>query len=64
MLIMAQANGTWWRLLLGKDTCSSIFCGVPFGFTADEINAWVNREEDLRYGRVYIYLLILADAPE
>ena len=41
-----QAQWKWAMvaLITGRQSSScTVFAGVPFGFTADEINAWVNR---------------------
>ena len=43
--------------ITGKVPAAQFFAGVPFGFTADEINAWVNRGGGLSFGKNYINLL-------
>ena len=37
---MGHGGAYYWK---GKVPAAQFFAGVPFGFTADEINAWVNR---------------------
>ena len=37
---VGHGGGYYWK---GKVPAAQFFAGVPFGFTADEINAWVNR---------------------
>ena len=37
---MGHGGAYYWK---GKIPAAQFFAGVPFGFTADEINAWVNR---------------------
>ena len=42
---MGHGGAYYWK---GKVPAAQFFAGVPFGFTADEINAWVNRGGGLR----------------
>ena len=37
---MGHSGGYFWK---GKAPAAQFFTGVPFGLTADEINAWTNR---------------------
>ena len=37
---MGHGGAYYWK---GKVPAAQFFAGVPFGFTADEINAWVYR---------------------
>jgi len=42
---MGHGGAYYWK---GKVPAAQFFAGVPFGFTADEINAWVNRGGGLK----------------
>jgi TRAP-type mannitol/chloroaromatic compound transport system substrate-binding protein len=45
---MGQSGGYFWK---GKVPAAQFFTSVPFGLTADEINAWVNRGGGLELWR-------------
>ena len=49
---MGHGGAYYWK---GKVPAAQFFAGVPFGFTADEINAWVNRGGGLELWEV-LYL--------
>ena len=51
---MGHSGGYFWK---GKAPAAQFFTGVPFGLTADEINAWTNRGGGLELWReVYEYI--------
>ena len=45
---MGHSGGYFWK---GKAPAAQFFTGVPFGLTADEINAWTNRAGGLELWR-------------
>jgi TRAP-type mannitol/chloroaromatic compound transport system substrate-binding protein len=45
---MGHSGGYFWK---GKAPAAQFFTGVPFGLTADEINAWTNRGGGLELWR-------------
>ncbi len=45
---MGHSGGYFWK---GKVPAAQFFTGVPFGLTADEINAWTNRGGGLELWR-------------
>jgi TRAP-type mannitol/chloroaromatic compound transport system substrate-binding protein len=52
---MGHSGGYFWK---GKVPAAQFFTSVPFGLTADEINAWVNRGVVWSYGEKYMLHLI------
>jgi TRAP-type mannitol/chloroaromatic compound transport system substrate-binding protein len=48
---MGHSGGYFWK---GKVPAAQFFTSVPFGLTADEINAWVNRGGGLSCGEKYM----------